>query len=244
MEITLRDGTTVQDPRFGRIAVENPAALAKYPIRGLLGDAEQKLRSKTWTIGQRLDQGREGACVGFAWTAELLARPYAIRGCGQHTAQPLYYACQRADPFAGGEYPGAVPHMAGTTVEAGAQILTAAGHYTQYRWARSERDIALAVAYKGPVVIGVNWFSGMYDADPGGFIHKSGQYLGGHCTLIFGVDIAGGYYKILNSWGRDWGLNGVCYLTRADMEALMEEQGEACLPVRARRYKYRGPFAE
>jgi hypothetical protein len=172
-----------------------------------------------------------------------MAKPYAVRGCGQDTAQPLYYSCQRVDPFDGGEYPGAVPRMSGTTVEAGAQILTAAGHYREHRWANAEEDIALAVGHVGPVVIGVNWFEGMTDTDQGGFIHKTGELLGGHCTLVYGIYAPGGYYKIANSWGSGWGMNGTCYITRDDMTALLAEQGEACLPVRTRTYKYRGPYA-
>lgn len=242
MEITLRDGTTVQDPRFGRIAVDNPAALAKYPIEGILGAAQQKLVSKTWAIGARLDQGRQGACVGYGWTAELMAKPYAVRGCGQATAVPLYYGCQRVDQFAGGEYPGASPIASGTTVEAGAQLLTAAGHYHEYRWARREQDIALAVGHVGPVVIGVDWYEGMEDPGQDGFIHKTGEILGGHCTLVYGFKALAGYYKIQNSWGADWGIDGCCYLSRDDMAALLADQGEACLPVRARKYTYAGPY--
>jgi hypothetical protein len=243
MEITLRDGSTVRDPRFGRIAVDNPAALAKYPIAAVLDATQQKPVSKTWTIGPRLDQGRQGACVGYGWTAELMAKPYAVRGAGQATAVPLYFECQRTDQFPGGEYPDAAPNMSGTTVEAGAQVLTAAAHYLEYRWARTERDIALAVGHKGPIVIGVGWYEGMEDPGPDGFIRKTGELLGGHCVLVYGFNARAGFYKIQNSWGADWGIDGTCYLTRDDMAALLADDGEACLPVRARKFTYAGPTA-
>jgi hypothetical protein len=35
-------------------------------------------RSYTWACDPVLDQGREGACVGFAWAHELSARPKVI----------------------------------------------------------------------------------------------------------------------------------------------------------------------
>lgn len=244
MTITLRDGSTVQDPRFGRIAAPNPAALAKYPIEGVLDDDQQKVVSRTRSIGPTLDQGRQGACVGFGWTDELAAKPVAVRGAGQATAVPLYYACQRGDQFAGGEYPGASPVSSGTTVEAGAQVLTAAGHYLEYRWARTEREVALAVGHKGPVVIGVNWYEGMEDPDSDGFIRKTGDVLGGHCVLVFGINARGGYYKIQNSWGPGWGQDGTCRISRDDLGALLDEQGDACLPVRTRRRTYAGPTSE
>jgi len=37
-------------------------------------------RSYTWSAGEVLDQGREGACVGFGWSGELLARPSVVAG--------------------------------------------------------------------------------------------------------------------------------------------------------------------
>jgi len=243
MTITLRDGSTVADRRFDRIAAPNPAALAKYPIRGILQDHQQQVVSKSWAIGPILDQGQQGACVGYGWTDELAARPVPVSGVGQATAIPLYYQCQRDDQFPGGEYPGARPISSGTTVEAGAQVLTAAGHYSEYRWARTERDVALAVGHKGPVVIGVNFYAGMEDPDSGGFIRKTGDNLGGHCMLVFGINARQSFYKIQNSWGPGWGQGGVCYLSRDDLGALLDEQGDACLPVRTRKRTYAGPTA-
>jgi hypothetical protein len=240
MTITLRDGTTVEDPRLDRIAAPNPEALAKYPIRGILG-ATQKLKPKTWEIGAIIDQGREGACVGFGLTAELAARPYAVTGCGQDTARPLYYEIQRRDEYPGGEYPGAQPRMAGTSVEAGIKLLLEAGHYTEYRWAQTEQDIALAIGYKGPVVLGIDWYESMYRPDRSGYIRPTGRIAGGHCILAYGIDIDRGAYLLQNSWGADWGMDGTCYLTREDMARLLAARGEACLPVRSRKTKYAGP---
>lgn len=240
MAHTLRDGTTVEDPRLDRIAVENPAALEAYPIRGLF-EAVPDLISTEWTIGPRLDQGREGACVGFGWTAELMAQPTPVAGAGQDTARPLYYELQRRDDFPGGEYPGARPRQGGTSVEEGAKLLTEAGHYIEYRWAKTEEDIALAVGHVGPVVIGVNWHEGMRKTDRKGFIKPTGEIVGGHCTLIYAVDVEEGIYSIQNSWGRAWGIDGTCYLKRKHMARLLKEHGDACLPVRTDLAQYNGP---
>lgn len=241
MTITLRDGTTVEDPRLGRIAVPNPAAVAAYPIRGLLTTEQQDVTTTVWPTGPRLNQGEEGACVGFGWTAELMADPSPVRGAGQDTARPLYYELQRRDQFDGGEYPGADPRQGGTSVEEGAKLLTEVGHYREYRWARTEKDIALAVSHHGPVVIGVNWYAGMRDVNRKGFIRPTGRLLGGHCVLVFAVDAENDYYTIQNSWGRDWGIEGICYLSRYHMAKLLRQDGEACLPVRTGLAQYAGP---
>lgn len=183
----LRDGTTVEDPRLDLILVDNPRALEAYPISALFEAADPPLVTNEWPIGPRLDQGREGACVGFGWTAELMSEPVRVTGAGQNTARPLYYELQRRDEFPGGEYPGASPRQGGTSVEIGAKLLTEVGHYREYRWARTEEDIARAVGHVGPVVIGVNWYTGMRDPGTDGFIRPTGQIVGGHCVLIYGV---------------------------------------------------------
>ena len=46
----------------------------EYPIRSLIGEHVDK-RTRLWRPGVTLNQGAEGACVGFGWTGELLASP-------------------------------------------------------------------------------------------------------------------------------------------------------------------------
>jgi C1A family cysteine protease len=38
------------------------------------------------------------------------------------------------------------------------------------------------------------------------------EFLGGHCMLIVGFDNATQYFKVLNSWGTDWGSAGYCFM--------------------------------
>ena len=45
-----------------------------FPIRALI-DADAKPRSYTWQCPVWLDQGTEGACVGFGVSHEAAARP-------------------------------------------------------------------------------------------------------------------------------------------------------------------------
>lgn len=231
MAIQLRAGHTTRDLRLDRIPQHDPAN-ANYPIRALFTDPDTKpLRSYTWACNQWLDQGRQGACVAFGINHERAARPVAVTGITEDTTRDLYHDIQRDDPWPGGEYPGADPQYAGTSVLSGMQAAVRRGYYGQYRWAQNERDVALAVGYHGPVIIGVNWYEGMVDVDTAGYIRPTGQPLGGHCTLLHAFNRRGGYYVAHNSWGRTWGYNGRAKISRDDLARLLAENGEAVIPL-------------
>ncbi len=40
-----------------------------------------------------------------------------------------------------------------------------------------------------------------------------GDMVGGHALLITGYNDETKMFKIQNSWGSDWGINGCCYMT-------------------------------
>jgi hypothetical protein len=236
----MRDGSLVQDRRLGRLPQPDDRN-ARYPIRTLVAGLRQ--RSYTWKVGVWYDQGFEGACVGYAYSHELAARPYVVPE-SRITPREFYWDIQRNDPWPGGAYEGADPRYEGTSVLSGAQYFTDHGFYKEYRWAESEADIALAVGYGGPVVIGVNWYEGMMDTNAAGYIRPTGDLMGGHCTLLCGVNIPAGDYLLWNSWGQGWGGNahwagkamppGTAKLSREHMRRLLAETGEACLPLRRR----------
>jgi hypothetical protein len=197
-----------------------------FPIRPLLATVT-KPRSYTWNIpnpGFPLDQGREGACVGFAWTHELAARPVVL-SVSQHTARALYHEAQKVDEWPGEDYEG-------TSVLAAAKVLTEQGRIREYRWAFGLEDLKLAVGYKGPAVIGVYWYQGMDDVDDEGFIHATGMIRGGHAIMVNSVSLRRGAFGVLNSWGPGWGQNGRAWISFEDMDKLLHEDGEAAIPVR------------
>jgi Papain family cysteine protease len=221
---TLRDGSEVADPRLGRLRQHDDRNL-NFPVRALFGDTPPMPRSYTWSVGVHLDQGNLGACVGFSFAAELAARPVVVPDIDNTDGLRLYWRAQDLDQWPGYEYEG-------TSVLAGAKAVTEAGHYSEYRWAFSESQVALAVGYKGPVVIGVNWYSGMMRPDRNGYLNLTGQVEGGHAILVHSISVKRGDYVLWNSWGADWADNGRARLRRADMDRLLSEDGECCLPVR------------
>lgn len=191
-----------------------------YPIRTLI---QKPPRSYTWKCSQTLDQGEEGACVGFAWTHELISRPKP-KPKTTEDAFAIYKQAQKEDSWPGEDYQG-------TSVIAGAKVVQALSHMTEYRWCFGLDDLILAVGYAGPVVLGLNWYQGMYNPNDKGFLTPTGRFQGGHAILCNGVNIKQERLTLHNSWGKDWGNKGEAYISFDDMRRLLKEDGEACVPV-------------
>lgn len=223
----LKNNVTTSDIRMDRI-VEFDERSRSFPIRSTFG-ASSKLRSYTWRCNATLDQGRDGACVGFGVAHELIARPSEVPGLdAKYAKEDIYWEAQKIDPWIGGSYPGAEPFYEGTSVLAGAKIAKRLGWMDSYRWAFGINDLLLGVGHNGPALIGVNWYEGMYYPDNSNYIHKTGRRIGGHCLLVNSINVREERLTLHNSWGPYWGRNGEAYISFADMEALLNEQGEAC----------------
>jgi hypothetical protein len=222
--IRLKNNNTATDPRLGRIPEFDKRSL-EYPIRALvLAEQASKPRSYTWRVNKWLDQGMEGACVGFSWTHELAARPMVVSDVDNLYARGIYKEAQKVDEWPGEDYEG-------TSVLAGAKVVQKLGHMEEYRWAFGLNDLILAVGYKGPAVLGINWYEPMFSPDEKGFIHVDGGLAGGHAILCYRVNVKQKFFGLWNSWGDSWGLNGACLVSFDDMERLLSEDGEACIPV-------------
>lgn len=209
--------------KFGRLQ-EFDEQSRNYPIRAIIGIGA-KPRSYTWRCLANLDQGNTPACVGFSITHEAIARPVEVKGLDSKTALALYKKAQQLDEWPGTNYEG-------TSVLGGMKAAVEKKWYTEYRWAFGEDDLALAVGYKGPVVLGINWYSGMMEPDFKGIIRPTGAAEGGHAILCNGINIKTGLYRLHNSWGTGWGINGDCFISRVDLAKLLKEEGEACVPIK------------
>lgn len=225
---TLKDGSITKDKRLDRL-VHFDERSKNYPIRALVGD--KPLRSYTWRLNTRLDQGSDGACVGFSWSHELAARPVEIQGITNSTALNTYYQAQQVDEWEGGAYPGAVPFYEGTSVLAGAKAIQAQNHMKEYRWAFSLHDALLAIGYQGPGILGLYWTEDMFEPDENGFVKLTGEIAGGHAILVRAISVKKKYVTLANSWGESWGKGGDCYMTFEDFEKALLNDGEFCVPV-------------
>jgi hypothetical protein len=194
-----------------------------YPIRALVRATTP--RSYTWGCAIYLDQGTEGACTGFAVTHEAAAKPVAVQGLSHSTAQRVYHRARQLDEYPGEDYDG-------SSVLGAIKAAQELGWVGEYRWAFGIQDLRLAIGYKGPAVLGINWYEGMFspNADTN-FISPTGALIGGHAILCNGYNASKDRFTLHNSWGKAWGRNGECFITGADLERLLHEQGEACIPV-------------
>lgn len=228
--IDLKGGFQTTDRRLDRLPEHDPENFRYLAIRTL---TTRTPRSYTWSCDKWLDQGQEGACVGFSFAHDGIARPARLLDIdARYAREKIYFEAQKIDPWEGGAYPGASPFYEGTSVLSGAKAAQALGHFGGYEWAYNVNDLILAVGYKGPAILGLDWQEGMWDTDADGYIHATGQVEGGHAILIRAVSLKGKYFLLRNSWGRGWGEDGDCKVSFDDMALILNQGGEACIPVK------------
>lgn len=215
----LKGGYTTRDPRLDRL-VQFDERSRQFPIRALIPD-KAKPRSFTWSCPVQLDQGQEGACTGFGVAQEGAARPVKVKDVTDAVAQEIYHRARQLDEWPGEDYEG-------SSVIAAVKAAQEKGWYPEYRWAFGLDDALLALSYHGPVVIGINWYSGMFTPDSDNTIHVTGDIEGGHCTLLNKINVKKKRVGIHNSWGGDCNAE----LSWDDLDRLLHEQGEACVPVK------------
>jgi hypothetical protein len=207
-----------------------------YGIRAVVRQGIVVPRTVMWREGVVLDQGSEGACVGFAWMAEALAEPVMpepqpMVAAANRKAISYYKMAQKLDDFPGEDY-------SGTSVLAGAKVMKREGWIDGYRWCFSIDEVRDALISQGPVVIGVPWYESMYQTDAHGLVKIEGQQVGGHAILLTGYDrnrLIGDQtlevFRWRNSWGSSYGVNGSAYITCEDLSSLLDQGGEACVPI-------------
>lgn len=198
-----------------------------YGIRPFV--AGTKLQKTLWTIPRTLplNQGTEGACVGFGWAALLGVGPiYNV--ADNRFARAFYEDARREDQRNGVDFPD------GASVLAGARVARSRGLISGYKWAFGIADVIATICGKGPVVLGLPWYEGMYETDSRGLVSVNGSLVGGHCITatgywpqhpIFGGDVV----QWINSWGSGYGLRGVGYIRTMELAYLLKQDGEAVI---------------
>jgi hypothetical protein len=193
------------------------------------------LHSKRWATPDVLDQGVEGACVGFALTHGVLTEPVSAN-IGKRRraryAKRVYKRAKRIDEWPGVDYEG-------TSVLAGLKVLKAAKAIAEYRWCFGFDEVLTTLAEHGPVVLGIWWYAGMNNPESGR-ARVRGKRQGGHAILCNGVDTERRTVVLHNSWGPTWGKSGAAMLSWDDLARLLSDEGEAALLVPRRSRGTRG----
>lgn len=228
--ILLRGGTETTDPRLDRV-VQFDERSRLFNVTEVLKPTP--IRSRTWRCPVWLDQGREGACVGFSWSHALATTKTRKRKVAAPFAQQWYKEAQKVDQWPGEDYEG-------TSVLAGAKVAQAKGFIESYRWAFGIDQVLEALSKQGPVVLGIPWMDSMFAPDPKtGLLDCTGNVSGGHAIMarghiikkrIPGVGVRH-VVRLRNSWGKDWGMKGDAFILVEDLESLLKTRGEACVPL-------------
>lgn len=186
-----------------------------------------------WSNGWWGDQGYDPHCVAFSWAHWIADGPkltsiFRTRNPGVDT-HLLYCEAQKRDPWPGDCD---TPLYDGTSVRAGAKVLEEWGYIEEYRWATDAQQAVNAVLTQGPVIVGTMWYSDMFYPNRNTWIvSPTGSMAGGHAYVLNGVDTERGLFRIKNSWGPGWGRGGHAYIRIEDMDKLIKNYGEACVPL-------------
>lgn len=175
--------------------------------------------------GPVLDQGALGSCTGHALVDCLMTRPRytAARKLGHDDAVRAYERATEIDPF-----PGTWPPD-----DTGSDGLDVCRAGVEFGWIASYDhafgiDHLLGALMLGPVMVGTDWHEAMFDPDARGRLTVAGPIVGGHEYTITAK--AGGWLRLINSWGPSWGVNGFAWIRVADLASLLDAQGDCTIP--------------
>jgi len=232
---------------LGRIPEKKPQQ-QNYMIATLLEIGAPTLFTvrSWWDNGSWLDQGNTGTCVGHGCAHRMEDSPITYPHVAIDPFEIYREAC-KLDPWPENDN-GDVDF--GTSVDAGARALKKMDLISAFYWAfdmdTADRFLRTpADQGGGPLIIGVNWYESMFNpvwrkdalGDYRWFIEideSEGGVAGGHCLVVNGRNPQRKTWRLKNSWGRSWGVEGRVSMHDDDMERLIAEGGEFCSPLEKR----------
>jgi hypothetical protein len=172
------------------------------------------------------DQGATSQCTAYSLLHFMEDGPVTHHGPNPLEAPAAVYAAIQAIDRAEGRDYGV---DGGATMLAQCKAALGRKWFGEYRWGYTLDELITAVLTAGPVLVGTNWYTGMFDPDDSDRVRVSGSLAGGHAYLINGVNRTTGLFRLKNSWGRTWARRGHAYLSFDDMARLILEDGEVVL---------------
>jgi hypothetical protein len=179
-----------------------------------------------------LDQGNLGSCTGNATTGALIcsnknplhnALTSAQRATLNETLAVKFYSrATELDPF-DGTYK---PDDTGSDGNSVAKGAVGFGYFSGYSHAFSWIDAVTALTI-GPIIVGINWFSGFDNPDNDGLIKITGSIRGGHEICFDEVDSSNKLVWFRNSWSSQWGKKGRACMTWDAFNVILAQDGDA-----------------
>lgn len=221
MPVTQFNGRTFDrepkwDTRNHKLSDVHADAVAKTPPS-----------AKAYTREIFLDQGQEGGCTGYSDAQTMSMSPGIHKEINNANAEYFYYEAKQYDEYAGDAYEG--------SSVLGAQKANVANKYTKsYSWAATVEEIVAALAFVGPVQLGINWYDSMFNVEANGniVITANAVVAGGHAICVGAYKQSGQLFRLDNTWGKSWGQSGSAWLSATDLTRLLGEDGECAVPIK------------
>lgn len=218
------------DPRLGRHVLHDSRSRAFAVEAAPLSTLKSVRHQSQIPV---LDQGNLGSCTGNAstnvlGTAEFLSTvpvksilSTEDAGLDEEYAVSLYSAATKVDPYSG-SYP---PTDTGSNGLSVAKVLQKAGKISGYQHAFSLEATLTALA-KGACMVGTVWRGDMFNPGSDGRIKITGNEEGGHEYKLDELDVENKRVWFLNSWTRNWGVQGRAWVSWDDLGTLLADSGD------------------
>ena len=187
-----------------------------------------------------VDQFFTSGCVGFSAT-NMLNSAMAVRSrlrfnqhfYGRNTRAYLrnqdgltnYSGATRNDPFPW-VFP---PTDEGASAIGLMKFWQQMGVIQEYRWTFTFNGF-LAALQQQPVLMGTSWYRSMNNPDANGLATVSGNPVSGHEYVANQIIWNKKWVGFENSWGENWGLKGRFFLPFSEVEMLILNGGDVCVP--------------
>jgi hypothetical protein len=215
------------DLGFGLGRLVSPDARDRsYPMQLAIRNLKPAPRKQPYKLGPTLDQGHLPQCVGYSTRDKLASAPFMVPDGKGPTPQQIYDGAQTLDEWPGNDYDG-------TTVRGAFKFLQEEGYLKSYVWAQNVIDCEQFIrGGYGTIILGTNWYDGMFEPDKNGFVRPVGNVVGGHAYHLFWMDPTHQEAWCKNSWGERWGMrlnshSGCFKLSYSALDKLLGEEGEA-----------------
>lgn len=186
-----------------------------------------RIPSRSWDDDWVGDQGQTSECVGFGTRGFLVSSPFKDLTLD---AETIYRGACANDGFAEPYSPDR-----GSSVRGALKFLAkrVPSNIAEYRFGTSVEDVLGWLASHGPVVLGTDWYAGMFKPSLfTGTVHLTGEVVGGHCFVAVGYNDRTRLVRCVNSWGRAWGRGGRFSIGYDDLDRLIKQDGEAAVALK------------